>query len=103
MAAGVAAPLLLPGATGIALAALLVGGTFMVITMAGLQEARSAGGPQLMGAMTAAFAAGQIAGPLVVAALARRPHGFATALASAAVLLVLSAVALVKKESVCPT
>ena len=103
MAAGVAAPLLLPGATGIALAALLVGGTFMVITMAGLQEARAAGGPQLMAAMTAAFAAGQIAGPLVVSALAHRPHGFATALASAAVLLVLSAVALVKKESTCPT
>jgi MFS family permease len=103
MAAGVAAPLLVPGATGIALAALLVGGSFMVITMAGLQEARATGGPQLMGAMTAAFAAGQIAGPLAVSALAHRPHGFAMALASAAVLLVLSAVALAKKESTCPT
>jgi hypothetical protein len=56
-----------------------------------------------MAAMTAAFAAGQIAGPLVVSALARRPHGFATALASAALLLVLSAGTLVKKESTCPT
>src|SRR5207245_740185 len=84
---GAAAPLLVPGAIGIVLAALLVGGTFMVITMAGLQEARAAGGAPLMAAMTAAFAAGQIAGPLVVSALARRPHGFALALGSAALLL----------------
>lgn len=103
MALGVAAPLLLPGVGGILLAALLVGGTFMVITMAGLQVARAIGGAPLMAAMTAAFAVGQIAGPLVVSALARRPHGFAMALGSAALLLVLSALALAKKESPCPT
>ena len=103
MALGVGAPLAVPGAAGILLAALLVGGTFMVITMAGLQEARAIGGAPLMAAMTAAFAAGQIAGPLVVSALAHRPHGFAMALASAALLLVLSAVTLVKKESACLT
>ncbi len=104
MALGVAAPLLVPGAIGIVLAALLVGGTFMVITMAGLQEARAAGGAPLMAAMTAAFAAGQIAGPLVVSALARRPHGFAVALAIAALALLLSAVALAARErKPCPT
>ncbi len=106
MAIGVAAPLIVPGAAGIILAALLVGGTFMVITMAGLQEARAVGGayaPQLMAAMTAAFAAGQVAGPLVVSILARRPHGFALALAIAAVVLVLSAVALTTREKPCPT
>jgi MFS family permease len=104
MALGVAAPLVVPGAGGIVLAALLVGGTFMVITMAGLQEARAAGGPRLMAAMTAAFAAGQIAGPLVVSALARRPHGFALALAIAALVLFLSAAALATREKKpCPT
>jgi len=106
MAIGVAAPLFLPGAAGIVLAALLVGGTFMVITMAGLQEARAIGGaqaPQLMAAMTAAFAAGQVAGPLVVALLVRRPHGFALALAAAAIALVASAVALATREKPCPT
>ena len=106
MAIGVAAPLFVPGAAGIVLAALLVGGTFMVITMAGLQEARAVGGaqaPQLMAAMTAAFAAGQVAGPLVVAVLAGRPHGFALALAVAAIALVASAVALATRERPCPT
>ena len=78
----------------------------MVITMAGLQEARAVGGaqaPQLMAAMTAAFAAGQVAGPLVVAVLAGRPHGFALALAVAAIALVASAVALATREKPCPT
>src|SRR2546421_2455370 len=106
MAIGVTAPLFVPGAAGIVLAALLVGGTFMVITMAGLQEARAIGGaqaPQLMAAMTAAFAAGQGAGPLVVALLVRRPHGFALPLAAAAIALVASAVALATREKPCPT
>jgi predicted MFS family arabinose efflux permease len=101
MAIGVAAPLIVPGAAGIVLAALLVGGTFMVITMAGLQEARAIAGaqaPQLMAAMTAAFAAGQVAGPLVVSILVRQPHGFALGLAIAAAVLVLSTIALAAKE-----
>jgi hypothetical protein len=58
---------------------------------------------QLIAAMTSAFAAGQIAGPLVVSALAARRSGFETSLALAASLLVASAIALTfrspKKES----
>lgn len=72
MAAGVAAPLLVSGLAGIVVSSLCVGGTFMVATMTGLQEARKAGGPRaarLMAAMTAAFAAGQIVGPVFVTAL----------------------------------
>jgi len=106
MAFGVALPIVWSGIAPIMLAALFVGGTFMVITMAGLQEARAIGGaqaPQLMAAMTAAFAAGQVAGPLVVALLVRRPHGFALALAAAAIALVASAVALATREKPCPT
>src|SRR5204863_7964221 len=56
MAAGVAAPLVLPGLAGIIVAAVLVGGTFVTITMAGLQVAREvapAGAAPLMAAMTA--------------------------------------------------
>src|SRR5436190_2586466 len=103
MAAGVAAPLVIPGIAGVLGSALLVGSTFMVITMAGMQAARQAGGPALMAAMTAAFATGQIAGPLVVSALAHVRGGMTVALCSAAALLVTSALALVWKEKPCTT
>ncbi len=103
MAAGVAAPLLVPGFAGVVASALLVGGTFMVITMLGMKEAREVGGPALMAAMTAAFATGQIAGPLVVSALALVPGGMAIALWSSAALLIASALALGWKERPCPT
>jgi MFS family permease len=67
MAIGVALPSVFLGPTSIAMAALLVGATFMVITMVGLQEARARapGNPTaLLGRLTAAFAIGQLAGPL---------------------------------------
>jgi MFS family permease len=75
MAAGVLAPVLLPGAGALLVAAACVGGTFMVTTMAGMQEARRLAGaaaPQLMASMTAAFALGQLAGPIVVGWTASR-------------------------------
>ena len=56
MAVGVAAPVLWPSMGGIMVAALLVGGTFMVSTMGGMQEAQIVAGPhatRLMAAMTA--------------------------------------------------
>ena len=77
----------------IAVSGLLVGATFMVVTMAGLQEARRIGAGAartLMAAMTSAFAAGQIAGPLLVSATASRGSGYGIALASAALLLLAS-------------
>ena len=98
MAAGVVAPLAWRGLGGIVASALLVGGTFMAVTMVGMQEARRVAGADsrpLIAAMTAAFAAGQVAGPLAVSALAARGAGFAPALWIAAAVLVASAVALV--------
>jgi MFS family permease len=68
MAAGVVLPSLWLNAVTIALAALAVGSTFVVSTMIGMQEARAAAPHNpapLLAAMTAAFAAGQLAGPLV--------------------------------------
>jgi MFS family permease len=97
MAGGVAGPLMFPGVAGIVLAAVLVGGTFMVITMTGMQEARRVAGlhaPVLMAAMTAAFAAGQIIGPLCASYVAGPEGGFSAALVLACGLLVLSAMAL---------
>ena len=91
MALGVAAPVAWPGIGGIVLAALCVGGTFVVITMLGMQEARSVAGvqaPRLMAAMTAAFAAGQIAGPLSVSLIVGLGGCFAAALLIACAVLV---------------
>ncbi len=97
MAIGVAAPVLSPGLPAVLLAAGCVGGTFMVVTMAGMQEARRVGGANarsLMAAMTAAFAAGQIAGPLAVSALSAAGRSIDVALIGSALVLVASAVAL---------
>ncbi len=102
MAAGVALPLAWPGLAGLVVSALLVGGTFMVATMAGMQEARRLGGahaPRLMAAMTAAFATGQIAGPVLVALLDKRADAFALPLASAALMLLASAAWLALPDS----
>jgi predicted MFS family arabinose efflux permease len=107
MALGVAAPVFWPGAPGILLAALCVGGTFVVITMVGLQEARmivaregNANPSMLMAAMTAAFAAGQVAGPLSVSFLVGAgggTGGIAAALLIACAVLVAGAALLLKR------
>jgi cyanate permease len=93
MGVGVVLPLLLTGMTGIVLSALCVGGTFMVITSAGIQEARrlAPGDPApLMARLTMAFAFGQILGPLCVSLLPAGPMSFALMLALAAGLLLTS-------------
>lgn len=69
MALGTLLPLLHQSLLALAASAVLVGGTFMVTTMAGLQLARErmpANPTALLARMTAGFAAGQIAGPLLV-------------------------------------
>jgi MFS family permease len=69
LAVGVITPVFAINLTTLLFAALCVGGTFMVITMAGIQEARRLGGAQSARAValyTAAFALGQIVGPLTV-------------------------------------
>jgi predicted MFS family arabinose efflux permease len=99
MALGVLIPFFVPKLPGIMLAALLVGGTFMVVTMVGMQEARRVAGIQaraLMAAMTSAFAAGQILGPLAVSFLA----SYAPALVLAAAMLALSTLLLKRKEDI---
>jgi MFS family permease len=101
MAAGVAIPIAWPALGAIAISALLVGGTFMVVTMVGIQEARRAAGSgarRLIATMTSAFAAGQIAGPLLVSALAGRANAFSVALACAALTLAAGALLLLRIE-----
>jgi MFS family permease len=94
MAIGILVPIALPNLAGIAIAALCVGGTFMVNTMAGIHEARRVAGVHarvLIGAMTSAFAVGQIIGPLLVASLVHVPGGFSWALGISALPLLVAA------------
>jgi MFS family permease len=99
MAAGVLAPALRMTVATLLWCAVCVGGTFMVVTMAGIQEARRVAGasaPRLIAAMTAAFAVGQLVGPFTVTSLGSSsspgvalPHG----IAAAVLLLGLAALA----------
>lgn len=93
MAGGVAVAALSTGIVAVLACGLLVGGTFMVVTMAGMQDARRVAGPhapRMLAAMTSAFALGQIAGPLAVSALAASGNAYRIALWCAAALLVAS-------------
>src|SRR5882672_5548800 len=91
MALGVVLPVLWPGITSIMLSALLVGGTFTVITMAGFQEGREVAGVRMIAALASAFAVGQIGGPVVVRYAVRVDGGFSAALVIACAVLVASA------------
>ena len=97
MAVGVAAPLFVPGLAGILVSAVLVGATFVTITLAGMQEARrlyGAAARPVMAAMTAAFAVGQLIGPILIALLEKLPHGFTVVLLAATASLLAGAAAL---------
>jgi predicted MFS family arabinose efflux permease len=93
LALGVLLPALHVNVATLLLSAICVGGTFVVITMAGLKEALRLGGAPAslaVGVMTSAFAIGQIAGPLTVSLLAGSGHGFTLASLFAAFGLVAS-------------
>src|SRR2546425_12766378 len=91
LAVGVALPVSWPAIGGIMIGAFLVGGTFMGITLAGMQEARAVAGPDatgLMAGMTSAFATGQIIGPRVVGSVGGAGAGLSQPLLAAGLLLV---------------
>jgi len=97
LAAGVLAPVAALNIVTLLTAAVCVGGTFMVITMAGIKEVLRIVGPQAsrgVGMMTAAFAVGQIAGPLTVSLLAGSSSAFKMASIIAALALVVGNCAL---------
>jgi MFS family permease len=99
MAIGTGLPVFSQSLWSLTTAAILVGGTFMVTTMAGLQLALELvphDPAPLVARMTAAFAIGQIAGPVLVRLLPAAPatgwDGMAIASAAAAALLVVTAI-----------
>ncbi len=94
MTLGLLAPVIFNSIFAIVFAALCVGGTFMVITMAGMKEAHRIAGPEdaqrHVAAMTLAFAIGQIAGPIVAGWAFETTGGFSLPLVLAGVLLLIS-------------
>lgn len=102
LALGVAAPVAVAGLAGILVSALCVGGTFVVITMAAMGEAMRVAGaqaPRLIGLLTAAFAAGQVAGPVLISLLVEAGGRFDAGLLVASLLTAASACALVRRQS----
>jgi MFS family permease len=90
MVLSVALPALSHSVPALAASGVGVGGTFMVITMAAMQAARGLEGSdprRLMALLSAGFAAGQLAGPLVVALLLNTEDNFSRPLALAAAAL----------------
>ncbi|MCG8147852.1 hypothetical protein BKE17_01455 [Enhydrobacter sp. H5] len=92
MAVGTLLPALWQSLTGLMLSALMVGGTFMVVTMAGLQVAASqvTHYPKynLSALMTASFAFGQLIGPLTALVATGKNIWLALLPVSAIVLLI---------------
>ncbi|UUX50604.1 MFS transporter [Nisaea acidiphila] len=95
MALGLLLPALAPNMATIILSGLMVGGTFMVITMAGMKEAHVIAPPgdvsRHIAVLTTAFATGQIVGPPAASLLRELTGSFSTGLLGAAVLLLLTA------------
>src|SRR5258708_1833684 len=92
LAAGVLAPVVSLNVATLLTSAVCVGGTFMVITMAGIKEGLRVGGPQAsrgVGMMTAAFAVCPIAGPLTLILFAGSSSAFTAASIIAALALVV--------------
>ena len=102
MAGGVLLPVLQESLVSVAVSAVCVGGTFMVMTMAGLQEARrvARGAPtKLMSALTSAFAIGQFAGPILISTGKSPAQALLTPSLFAVALLIVSAgVLLLRRE-----
>ena len=94
IAVGAMAPVVASNVGMLLVAAICIGGTFMILTMAGMQEARRVAGnaaPRLIAAMTAAFAMGQLLGPIVVSVLPSSENPLYAASIAAAVLLIAGA------------
>lgn len=102
MAAGLLLPVALPHIAAIAAAGLCVGGSFMVVTMVGMQEAHRIAPPsdvmRHIAAMTTAFAAGQILGPLMASAWFAASGSLSGALVLTSVLLLMSLFALMQSS-----
>ena len=103
MAAGLLFPVVYPHISTIIIAGICVGGTFMVITMAGMKEAHRNAPPhdvmRHIAVMTAAFASGQIIGPVFASSIYDLTESFSAALLVTSIVLIVTALKLISSSS----
>ena len=103
MAIGLLLPVIYPHIFTIVTAGLCVGGTFMIITMTGMQEAHRIAPHQdamrHIAVMTAAFATGQMFGPVFAGAVYGLTQSFAVSLIITSAILVITAMTLMGASS----
>jgi MFS family permease len=93
MAAGLIAPALYPHVATVLLAALCVGGTFMIITMCGIKYAHANAPGEArrhIAVLTAAFATGQVVAPVLAGFTYDLTHGFTLPLMLTGILLAVT-------------
>ena len=104
MALGLVLPALWQSLAAVIVAGICVGGTFMVITTVGLREAHMTGGSgdaqRHIAAMTAAFAIGQIIGPVIAGWAFELTGSFSYPLMLASLGLVVTIVPMVRLASI---
>jgi len=100
MAIGLLLPVVYTHIVSIIVAGVCVGGTFMIITMAGMKEAHRVAPPddvmRHIGVMTASFATGQIIGPLFASAVYGLTQNFSVSLSVTSVTLMVTALTLLR-------
>lgn len=102
MAAGLVLPALTAHIGAVVLAGICVGGTFMIITMAGIKEALArapSDAQRHIAAMTAAFAICQMLGPPLAASIHDATGSFAAPLLIASLALAITAAPLLARAS----
>ncbi|MEX3007458.1 YbfB/YjiJ family MFS transporter [Hoeflea sp. TYP-13] len=107
MAAGLVLPVIWPHISTVIIAGICVGGTFMIITMMGMKEAhRIAPVHDVMrhiSVMTAAFASGQMIGPLFAGVLYDVTRSFNASLVITSLALAITALSLMCGSAVTKT
>ena len=100
MAVGLLLPVFYPHILTIIAAGFLVGGTFMIITMNGMQETHRLAPPddvlRHIAAMTASFATGQMIGPVFASFVYALTQSFAVSLVIASAALISTAIVLMR-------
>lgn len=103
MAAGLLLPVLYPHIATVTAAGVCVGGTFMVITMAGMKEAHriaaTADVQRHIAALTASFATGQMIGPAIAGWIFAATSSFSSLLIITSIVLAVTATALTRRST----